>query len=340
MPTYLAQIAPQRSTQYAALADALAPHELALCPLGQPASNVTPITLAGQGYLRFDLANPLDEAARRELGMLAMVSAFFDYRDNLGDETGPWLRPIDTGFTPALPPEMVMTRRYKGKTNELFTHFLCNLARYSSSFVNTPWSELRVLDPLAGGGTTLFVALMLGANAYGVEKDRDDVESTATFVEQYCREQGIACSAKEERLKKLGHRWWFTLGREAPHQCVLASGDTALTAELMGNVKHPHLIVADLPYGIQHHGELTGLLNTALPVWTSLLLPGGAVVLAWESTRFPRAEMIALAQSACPLTALDAPPYNQLSHRVDRVIKNRDVLVLTDGGRRSTVDER
>ncbi len=334
MSTYLAQIAPQRSTQYAALTSTLAPHELALCPLGQPASNVATVSLAGQAYLKFDLSSALEETARRELGTLAMTSAFFDYRQTLEGEIGPWLRPVETDFAPAFPPDLVMTRRYKGKTNELFTHFLCNVARYSSAFANTPWADLRVLDPLAGGGTTLFVALVLGANAYGVEKDQRDVESTATFIEQYAREQGISCSLKEERLKKLGHRWWFTLGRQTPSQCVLINGDTAQALELMNNVKHPHLIVGDLPYGIQHEGRLAGLLTTALPVWASLLLPGGAMALAWDSTRLPRADMIALAQSACSLTVVDTPPYNQLAHRVDRVIKRRDVLVLFGENRR------
>ena len=328
MSTYLAQIAPQRSTQYAALADALAPHELALCPAGKAISNLAPITLAGQSYLKFDLPTPLDDAARREWGMLSMSSAFFDYRDALLDEPGPWLRPIETDFTPAFPPDLVMTRRYKGKTNELFTHFLCNIARYSSGFVDQPWSALRMLDPLSGGGTTLFVALMLGANAVGIEKVQNDVESTATFVEQYAREQGIACTTKEERLKKLGRRWWFMLGKESARQCVLISGDTAQAAELTSNIKRPNLLVTDLPYGIQHHGELTSLLTAALPIWSELLLPGGAMALAWESTRFPREEMIALAQSVCPLTVLNDPPYNALVHRVDRVIKHRDVLVL------------
>ena len=328
MSTYLAQIAPQRSTQYAALANTLAPHELELCPAAKGISNLSPITLAGQAYLKFDLPTPLDEADRRELGMLSMTSAFFDYRDALPDEPGPWLRPVETGFSPAFPPDMVTTRRYKGKTNELFTHFLCNVARYSSGFASQPWSDLRVFDPLAGGGTTLFVALMLGANCVGIEKDLDDVKSTATFIEQYAREEGIACSAKEERLKKLGRRWWFMLGKEPPRQCVLISGDTALAAELTSNVKRPNLLVTDLPYGIQHHGELSGLLGAALPVWAELLLPGGAIALAWESTRFTREGMIDLVKSVSTLTVLDEPPYNALVHRVDRVIKNRDVLVL------------
>jgi hypothetical protein len=328
MSTYLAQIAPQRSTQYAALADALAPHELTLCLAGKGIERLKPLTLAGQTYLQFELSAPLDEPARHELGMLAMTSAFFDYREALPDAPGPWLRPIETGFVPAFPPEMVTTRRYKGKTNELFTHFLCNVARFSSGFAGEPWSELRVLDPLAGGGTTLFVALMLGAHCVGIEKDLEDVKSTATFIKQYAHETGIACGVKEERLKTLGRRWWFTLGKASPRQCLLIAGDAAQAAELMGNVKRPNLLVADLPYGIQHHGTLSELLSTALPVWAGLLLPGGAMALAWESTRFTREEMVGLVKSVCDLAVLCEPPYDALVHRVDRVIKHRDVLVL------------
>ncbi len=324
MTTYVAQIAPQRSTQYSALADALAPHELALSPLGKDISGVAPLTLGGQGYLRFDLAAALDDAQRRELGMLAMTSAVFEYRESAD---GPWLRPVDLGYQPAFPPDLLMTRRYRGKTNELFTLFMCNVARHSSAFAASPWHDLRVFDPLAGGGTTLLAALVLGAHASGVEQDGSDVESTATFIQQYAREQGIACKATEERLKKAGRRWQFTLGKDTPRQCVLALGDTVQSAELLRDIKRPNLIVTDLPYGIQHHGELTGLLGAALPVWTELLLPGGGMALAWDATRFPRAEMLAQVKMAGGLEALNEPPYDQLAHRVDRVIKQRDVLV-------------
>ncbi|MCL5998593.1 MAG: hypothetical protein M1546_21430 [Chloroflexi bacterium] len=331
MTTYVAQIAPQRSTQYAALANALAPHELRLCLSSRspdpPITSMEPVELGGQDYLKFELAAPLDEGQLREFGMLAMTSAFFEHRDHLDANAGPWLRPIETGFTPAFPPDLVVTRRYKGKTNELFTQFLCNIARYSSAFAAEPWPSLRLFDPLAGGGTTLFAALVLGAAAAGVEKTSGDVETTAAFIEQYAREQHIPCKLMEQRLKKLGRRWWFTLGKDEPSQCVLACGDTVQSAELMNGVKKPHLIVTDLPYGIQHHGELTGLLGKALPVWASLLLPGGAIAMAWESTRFPRADMISLVEATCPLIVLNEPPYDQLSHRVDRVIKHRDVLV-------------
>ena len=327
MITLLAQIAPQRSTQYSALANDLAAPELQLSPLGPQITNIGPLTLGGQTYLRFDLPATPDEGAVRELGLLAMTSAFFVYYDNLGETAGPLLRPLETYFQPTLPPDLIMTRRYRGKTNELFTHFLCNIARFSSAFADQPWQNLRLFDPLAGGGTTLFTALVLGANQVaGVEQSEEDVKSTAAFLREYMREAQIGCQVKEERLKKLGLRWAITLGKKPAQQCTLVAGETAQAAALLPGFK-PHLSVADLPYGIQHQGALTALLTNALPVWTKMLMPGGALVLAWDSTRFTRAELIALVETVAPLAVLNDPPYNTLAHRVDRVIKQRDVLV-------------
>lgn len=329
MGTLLAQIAPQRSTQYSALATQFAPNELELSPIGPQIASITPITLGGQQYLKCELRKELDESHMEELGWLSMTSAFFHYYDHLGEFEGPFLQPIQLHFTPLFPPDLVMTRRYQGKTNELFTHFLCNLARFSSDFSHHPWTELRVFDPLFGGGTTLFTALVLGAEAVGVEKNKKNAHSTAVFLKQYAKEQRIACTVKEERLKRLGaQRWWFTLGEDPAKRCFLARGETAQSAELISGFKKPHLIVTDLPYGIQHKGVLNSLLTEAFPVWASQVLPGGAIVFSWDSTRFPRVEMIALVESVSSLIILNEPPYNQLSHRVDRVIKQRDILVM------------
>ena len=327
MTSILAQIAPQRSTQYSALASALAPHELQLCPVGGAiCSDVVPVTLGGQEYLRFDLGQPLDIEQSRELGLLSTCSAFFLFHDSVGGVPGPFLQPLETGFTPSLPPQLVTARRYRGKTNELFTHFLCNVARYSSFYARQPWSSLRLYDPLAGGGTTLFTALILGADAAGVEKSAQDIKSTVAFLRQFTREQRISSAVQEERLRKLGQRWTYTLGKNSPQRCILVRGDTAQSAALLGGFK-PHLIVADLPYGIQHQGPLIDLLSEALPVWASLLPKGGALVYSWDATRFPREEMLALVERVETLQPHVAPPYDRLAHGVDRVIKERDVLV-------------
>ncbi len=325
MVTLVAQIAPQRSTQYAALASALAPHELRLSPIGHQMGPIQPITLGGRDFLRFDLPTEPSAEEVEELGRLAMTGAFFIYYERLGRVAGPLLRPIETGFEPTFP-ELATTRRYRGKTNELFTHFMCNVARFSSGLRNRPWNTLRVFDPLAGGGTTLLTALMLGAEAAGVEANAHDVESTVAFIRQYMREQNLPCEVREERFKGIGRRWVLTLGQAQRRQCILAQGNTQDSARLIGGF-HPHLIVADLPYGIQHKGELVELLSTALPVWASILPLGGAMVLAWESRRLGRAEMIELVQNSAPLTVLNDPPYDALAHRVDRVIKERDLIV-------------
>ena len=211
--------------------------------------------LGGQDYLRVELRGEADARLARELGSLATVSAWFAYREALGGEPGPWLRPVETGFQPFLPPDLVTARRYRGKTNELFTQFLCNVARHASDFSEQPWTDLRVVDPLAGGGTTLLVALSLGADVAGVEKSPQDVESTAAFLRAYTREKGIPCKVQEERLRGVGRRWWFRVGRAPQGQCILALGETARAEDLLRGVRPPHLIVTDLPYGISTTGR-------------------------------------------------------------------------------------
>lgn len=331
MPTLVGQISPERSTQYARLASELAPHELRLSPLGARIGEIRRLQAAGLEYLRFDLPAAPDATELEELGRLALTCAYFEWFDRLGEHDGPFLHPLETGFRPALPSDILSARRYKGKTNELFTLFLCNLARASSACARQPWKGIRVLDPLAGGGTTLFAALYLGASSAGIEKDAVDAESTATFLRGYLQEQRIHQTLREERLRKVGHRWNFTIGRGDAQRCLIARGETAQARELVSGFK-PHLIVTDLPYGIQHEGALVDLLGEALPVWAGLLQPGGALVFSWDATRLPRPEMIAAVESACPLVVRDEPPYNQLAHRVDRVIKQRDVIVACPTG--------
>ena len=337
--THLAvQIAPQRNTQYAGLARGLAPHELALSPLAGRIDDLQVVYLGGQEYLCFQLDSvsddvsegSLDAPSLQELAMLAMTGAAFVYHESIGDRPGPFLQPLELDFTPALPLEIVETRRYRGKTNEMFTHFLCNVARHASDLATRPWSTLRVFDPLAGGGTTLLTALMLGASAAGVEQNEKDMASTATFLRQFLQEQRISHQVKEERLKKIGQRWTFSIGKPVTQECLLARGDTVDSKVLLAGF-HPHLIVTDLPYGIQHQGRLEQLLSDALPVWAALLPPSGALAYSWDATRFPCEKMLDVVNRTPALQVLDSGAYTMLGHPVDRVIKQRQVLVAKVG---------
>jgi hypothetical protein len=331
------KITPQRSTQYADMAEVLAIPELLASPLGEHIASVEPARLGGQEYILVELAETQDQTALLSelatiLPRLGATSEGYEYFASVGELVGPLLRPIEPAFKPFVPLEMAEVRRYKGKTNELFTRVLLNVAIFAGAYRGEFCGRLRVLDPLAGGGTTLFLALAAGYDAFGIEQNRQDVETTEVFVRQYLNSEHLAYKELDERGRKAGRRYQFTIGRKGEEQrhLVLVHGDTAQATQHLQEIPggpHMHAIVGDLPYGIQHFGEISGLLTQALPVWEQLLLPGGTLALAWNATRIDRAEMIRLIESRTDLSVRDEVPYTQLAHTVDRVIKKRDILI-------------
>ena len=330
------KITPQRSTQYANMAEILATPELLASPLSPFITAVTTTTLAGQSYLLTTLDEtsphfPTLPALIPILSRLAATSEIYEYFDALGDVQGPLLRPLEPQFAPFVPLEMAEIRRYKGKTNEIFTHVMLNIALFAGDYAAQCTERLRILDPLAGGGTTLFLALAAGYDAFGIETERQDIESTAIFVRQYLRSEHIPFKELAERSRRAGRRYQFEIGRKgATRVLVLAHGDTAQANLHMQEVPggpRVHAIVGDLPYGIQHFAEISGMLQKALPTWERLLLPGGTLALAWNATRIDRATIVALLEQHTRLHVRNEPPYTQLVHPVDRVIKKRDIIV-------------
>ena len=320
-----AQIAPQRNTQYTEMVTALAPYELMLSNIGD--NVVDKIRLQQMGnlaYLMFDV-DTFDDKMLDLLDTYAMTSAYFYYADSIAGEVGPFLKPIDYPSNMFLPASLIETRRYRGKTNELFTQFMCNLARYSSDFRSTEWYKLTILDPLAGGGTTLFVGLVLGADVAGVEQDKKVVEGTTAFLKQYTKSARIPANFRVDKIKNVGKRSFITLDKSV--RCVIGHGDTSQVQHFVNGLKRPQLIVTDLPYGIQHQAQWQEMLVSALPAWADVMAEGGILTFSWNATRFSRDDMIALVHDISDFKVLNAAPYNQLGHQVDRVIKQRDVIV-------------
>ncbi len=332
----LLRITPQRSTQYATVAEKLAAPELLASPLGPAIREIETITLAGQDYVCVNMPELKAEAFMPILSRLGATSEAYEYFERIGDMVGPFLRPIEPQFRPFVPLEITEIRRYKGKTNEVFTRVLLNIAIFAGAYAAQFNERLRVLDPLAGGGTTLFLALAAGYDAFGIELSKQDVETTAVFVRQYLDGEHIPYKEVDERGRRAGRRYQFEIGpKGATRYLVLVHGDAAEADQHLREVPggpRMHAIVADLPYGIQHFGEISGLLARALPVWERLLLPGGTLALAWNATRIARSEMIVLVESCTRLTVRNDPPYDQFAHPVDRVIKNRDVIVAVKVG--------
>jgi hypothetical protein len=301
--------------------------------LGGAIDDVAHITLAGQGYL---LVTVNDErypvpTLQQLLPRLGATSEAYTYFEQIGTVHGPLLRPLEPLFTPFVPLEMAETRRYKGKTNELFTRVLLNIALFAGEYSTQYAERLRILDPLAGGGTTLFLALGLGYDAFGIELERQDVDTTAVFVQQYLEGEHIPYKEIAERGRKAGRRYQFEIGQKGnTRTLVVAHGDAAQAdvhmREVVGGPRM-HAIVGDLPYGIQHFGEISALLSKALLVWERLLLPGGTLALAWNATRIERAAMVELVEQHTHLKVRNDGPYTQFVHAVDRVIKRRDIVV-------------
>jgi hypothetical protein len=329
------KITPQRSTQYANMTEILAAPELLASPVGIAVQEIIPTRLAGQAYLLVTLDDErvISPLMLDVLGRLGATSEVYEYFEQVGEVQGPFLRPLETPFAPFVPLEMAEIRRYKGKTNEIFTQVLLNVAIFAGAYCEQFAGRLRVLDPLAGGGTTLFLALAAGYDAFGIEQERQDVETTAVFVKQYLNSEHIPYKEIDER-RRAGKRYQFEIGRKGGtygrRTLVLAHGDTCEAQLHMREVPggpHMHAVVGDLPYGIQHFGEIAGLLRKALPVWESMLLPGGTLALAWNATRIERTNMLELVERHTPLHVRNDPPYTQFAHTVDRVIKKRDILV-------------
>ena len=100
-------------------------------------------------------------------------------------------------------------------------------------------------------------------------------QTVGPFLRGYLREMDIPFEHREERLRQVGRRYTFRIGQgEEARQCVLAHADTAMTPAILAGQK-VHLIVADLPYGVQHKGQISSLLAQALPGWQEVLRPRG-----------------------------------------------------------------
>jgi hypothetical protein len=327
------KITPQRSTQYAQMTAVLAAPEFLSSPWGKVVKSLTPIALAGHDYLLAEVEDDVlvSPMLLGVLGRLGATSEVYEYFEHIGEMSGPFLRPVETIMTPFVPLTMAEARRYRGKTNEIFTRVLMNIALFAGAYSERLTERLRILDPLSGGGTTLFLALAYGYDAFGIEEDRQDVETTAVFVRQYLASEHITFKEIDEKGRRAGRRYQFEIGKKGQsHHLVIANGDTRDAMmhmrEVAGGPKM-HAIVGDLPYGIQHFAEIEALLSSALPVWEEMIVAGGTLALVWNATRIERATMIDLCKKHTKLRILDEAPYNQFAHAVDRVIKRRDVLV-------------
>jgi len=312
--------------------------QVALETLALPYGDLRVTEIAGVPYLLFAVERPPARAEWEVLANLSFIYAVFAVRE--GEETA--FAPVELMKTRFLDENISTILKYTGKTNELFTRLMINLAHLTSDFRET--SRIRLLDPVAMKGTTLFEGLIRGFDVCGVDIMEKPVHEGCTFLKKYLETEKLRHTTHTEKCGGPGvaaTRHSFEIARTKDE---LKSGRSRHAEFVAGDARYVNyffkknsveLIVGDLPYGVQH-GSISGgkatlsgrtrnpaeLLRESLPAWREVLKPGGAMVLSWNRFVLPRTDMADILTRA-GLTVCDMPDF---SHRVDQTIL-RDVIV-------------
>lgn len=295
--------------------------------------DVAAITLGGIGYVVFT-ASTLDDHDRFIVSNLSTVRALFEL---LPDEL---LRPIELDPLAYFASDLVTIQRYPGKTNEQFTHLVLNLAVAASTAAAARSSQgrpVRVLDPVAGRGTTLNRALTYGYNASGIEITAADVDQYRTFITTYLKNKRVKHKKTEQNVRKGQHAGTHrtTVRIGGGQQLELIKGDTTTAAALFP-AKSFDALVADLPYGVHHRAATPSgrgrspyeLLDASLDGWHHVMRSGAAIALAFNTKTLARREVTELFRAH----GFDTVGHPQsFEHIVDRSI-TRDVAVARKTG--------
>ncbi len=330
MPGYALLTLESANRVYGAQAARLLASELlAIAPaLHAAIDDVQPSVLGGVDYLTFS-ATGLDPHDLFVVSNLSGVRAVFELSD------GPRLAPLTLTPLAYFDSDLVTIQRYPGKTNEQFTHLMVNLAVAASAAAAERAAAglpVRVLDPVAGRGTTLNRALTAGYDAAGIEVAEPDVDQYRTFITTYLRDHRIKHRVTKEQVRKgpLAGTSRFSVTIRGGQRLELVRADTVDAADLFPK-RSFDVLVADLPYGVHHRAAASGtrrrspgeLLEAALPGWRAVLRNGAGLAFAWNTRTLPRVEVErVLAASGLDVVAHPAP----FEHVVDRSI-TRDVIV-------------
>ena len=323
MSSYLLLRNPSANRVYAGEAAALTAAELEItAPF---VSEVTQVELAGVDYLGF----VAEDLGREQLARIASQSAAFALFRLDGDA----LHPVALPRTDLLGDDLVTIPKYQGKTNEQFTRLLLNVAQAAC---DRP-APHRVLDPMAGRGTTISTALIAGCDAFGVEADDKAFDAMAAFYKTYLRRGRFKHTAEVTPVRRegrhIGRRFdaRITVGKRELLATVF-TGDARNSGALYGK-KRFDAIVTDAPYGVVHGATSSGkrsrtpahLLAEGIPVWAGQLHPGGALGLSWNTLGLAREDLAQMLTEA-GLEVRSGGPWERFAHRVDSSIR-RDLMV-------------
>lgn len=332
---YAMLLKPHANARYRQSLQQLATIELqTMLDAWQPGCRVTVADYGGEPFLCFT-------SEKLPQGLLRMLSRHSGCA--LLAEATPegLLRPIRRTPDWFLPEELSQVLKYKGKTNADFTMMLLNCALAASAFARQD-GPLTVLDPVCGKATTAFCALSLGHNAIGVDRDDKALREADTYFARSLKLNRFKHkrSTGSQTLTGGGHVQTidYAVAESAEQQkqgdtrtLRLISGDSGQLSRMM---KHNscHLIVGDLPYGVQHapqegqgYTSPERLLARIAEGCAQVLKPGGVAAFSFNAYTLTRPKAAA-ALEAAGLTPLLQPPLDGFAHWVEQAVERDAVL--------------
>ncbi len=296
--------------------------------------------LGGVDYITFTSD---EEIAEKELRYLSRLSSLYCLFEIIAGEEI-ILRPLLIGEQTYFDDDITSILKYTGKTNEEFTKMLINIAVFCSDFGDMFYDRMNLLDPVAGRGTTLFQGLIYGYNVAGVEADKKSTHAMMTFLKRYLMEKRYKHQLNQSKFRRKGKVVGSKFSFEAaPSKEAYKDKNVVLIDVVQDDTKYAsehfkhgsfHIIVGDLPYGVQHgsptnQGSLTrnpsSMVQQALPAWIKLLKPGGVIAVSWNVRILPRPQLEQIFIDA-GLKVLHSDNLDKLEHVVDASI-TRDILI-------------
>lgn len=293
-------------------------------------------TIGGVPYftLETDGEFPIDIISR-----LSFAYAVFELLEYEGKT---YLQPVEKTACEFFNQSVSNILKYPGKTNELFTRLMINVAVGSGYFEQSN-GRLALLDPVCGKGTTLFEGLVCGHNVYGIEIGPNVVHEAAVYFKKYLETEKYKHSFVNERLSGENksftskvYKYELSKDKNAPKLNLTLVAGNSKYADNYFRKGSMDIIVGDLPYGVAH-GNVTNekqssltrnpseLLSACLPSWCAVLKKGGIIVLAWNKFVLTR-EALEKILSDNGFAVFSGNPYDKFEHMVDRAIK-RDIIV-------------
>lgn len=249
------------------------------------------------------------------------------------------LRPLQVRSACYLKEDLPEILKYKGKTSVSFTRMMINISR-SLLPESLPGKPMTLLDPMCGKGTSCFCALLSGMNAVGLDIDAKDIHETADYFSRYLKMHQMKHTVKK-RSETVGKKavpvTEFIFADTKEHyqsgdtrSLMLACGDTCLSASVTRK-QQPRILIADLPYGIQHAPQSGGktesfvsLLDRSLPEWKKAVTNDGVMALSFNTLTLPADTVVSLLEKSGWIPLRDEW-YSDFRHEVEQAVV-RDVV--------------